>query len=246
MSAPKFGANIGNLKNASCNDRDIRDNRYKLKNPELQATDMPRGETRMSDARALLNNVLKDIESWPDLTDLTQADRKMHDDKISILRESVDIFLKYTKNSGDIERAMLAFAGAIYSAHSIGTFKAPALPPPRPGEGKSIIDVLLQPTTKRPTAEFVSTLQAFDPDFRAKLMEIRAEKMRASKAARHSGREQALMAAIHAEMESTACKRSYKEATAIREAVNRRLSAEGYEPVSVDVIARRIKKIPRT
>ena len=203
---------------------------------------MPREQAETAEARALLNEVLDNIENWPSLTDLNQADRTLHDKQFDILREIVGNFLECDNNPSKVSHAILNLARAIYSAHIIGTFKTPATPPSRQGGGRSVIDALLQATTKRPTAEFVSRLQEFDPDFRTKILASRAENMRTSKATRLVQRERALLEAIHAEMTTVPCERPFKEATAIRDAVNRRLTAAGYEPVSVHVIRRRIEK----
>ena len=50
------------------------------------------------------------------------------------------------------------------------------------------------------------------------------------------------MAAIEAELGTSSILRPYKEAEAMLEAVNRRLGAEDFSPVKVDVVRRRLEK----
>jgi hypothetical protein len=59
-------------------------------------------------------------------------------------------------------------------------------------------------------------------------------------------KEIALRAAIDAEYRPRTECRPTKEASAMLDSVNRRLAADGFDPVNVDVVRRRLEKLPRS
>jgi hypothetical protein len=71
----------------------------------------------------------------------------------------------------------------------------------------------------------------------------RAEQAKAARARRSaSPKERALNSAIDAELGGATVSRPTKEADAMLDAVNRRLSESGFEPVKLDVVRRRLEK----
>ena len=199
-------------------------------------------QTKISESLELLHDALDHIENWPKLTDLTQDECQLHNKHAAKLRSAVSYILELAKEHANAEDAILNITQLIYSAHITGTFKTPPTPRSQQEDGKSIFHALLQATTKRPTAEFVSRLQEFDPDFRRAILAERASKMRDARAMRNHEHERALMEAIRAEITQVPCEHPSKEAEAIQKAVNLRLTAAGSKAVSVDVIRRRIEK----
>jgi hypothetical protein len=91
---------------------------------------------------------------------------------------------------------------------------------------------------------FIGTFRYETPQAEKRFAKLQAAVMRDIKRKQNAPQEAALMAAIIAERGNGPAAQPKKEAGAILSDVNKRLRADGFEEVKIDVIRRRLQKFP--
>lgn len=189
-----------------------------------------------------LSEVLKLVEQWSIIDDLTENERKEYIKSLAVLDAVVERCRTLARASTASHELISLLAYTIFHAHRIGTYKIPT----QSSAEKGVLNVLLTPTAKRPAAEYVDLLEKFDPDFKKQRERMKAQELRDAKSARNRNREDALMVAIKRHLGTDTSKRPAKDADRIVEPVNQDLGAKGFAPVSSATIYRRLLKFPHS
>lgn len=189
-----------------------------------------------------LSETLKLVEQWSIIDDLTKSDRKEYIKSLAALDAAMERCRIVARSSNASHELLSLMAYAIFHAHKIGTYKTPTQSSPE----KGVLNVLLTPTTKKPTAGYVDLLEKLDPDFKNRRERMKAQVLRDAKSNRRHDHEAAILYAILTVRGDGPSAHPDAEAGRIRVRVNKILEKENHVPVSKDVIYRRLKKYPRS